>query len=327
MRELLATEDAVAIPPGRLPYGAVLRAPAPLRPLLAWLLAWRIKRAAGGPVDVVVAYHAVQWPAVERLLATGTAKRAWYMRWDRYEAAHDAGEHATQLLTDWHARLAMASSLTFTVSDRLAELEHEAGRQAICVGQPADSFPSEPLQGRLPGTPLPEGSLVAVSLGHLGRRTNWSLLRQIVELAPELYLVLVGRAYPHEAAGDPDFAWLELTPRVRWLGPLDDCRAAEAIAAADVGIVPFRVEPFNDAGLPNRILKYARLGRRTVSPTLEGSRTWSNAVDFADTPAQFVAALRAQAGRRAEPDAELRAWALEQTAAKMNAPLHAALRD
>jgi len=187
VRELLRTEDAVAIEPGRLPYGAILRAPPMLRPLLGRLLAARVRRKAGGKVDVVVAYHAVQWPVVGQLLASGRAQRAWYMRWDRYEAALDAGNRA-ELLADWHERLADASSLTFTVSERLAELERECGRQAICVGQPADSFPSEPLHASLPGQPLDDGSLVAVSLGHLGRRTDWGLLRRVLELAPELVL-------------------------------------------------------------------------------------------------------------------------------------------
>ena len=40
----------------------------------------------------------------------------------------------------------------------------------------------------------------------------------------------------------------------------------------------------------------------------------------------FVAALRAQAGARARPDGELRAWALEQTAERVNAPLWERLR-
>ena len=35
----------------------------------------------------------------------------------------------------------------------------------------------------------------------------------------------------------------------------------------------------------------------------------------------YVAALRSQAGARTRPDAELRAWALEQTARRQNRPL------
>ena len=62
--------------------------------------------------------------------------------------------------------------------------------------------------------------------------------------------------------------------------------------------MPFKVEPFNDAGLPYRILKYARLGRRTVSPELAGVRTWDRAVTTAADAEAFAAALRAQAGAR-----------------------------
>ena len=83
-----------------------------------------------------------------------------------------------------------------------------------------------------------------------------------------------------------------------------DEEAARLILCADVGIVPFKVEPFNDAGLPYRILKYARLGRRTVTPELAGVRTWERAVTRAATPdALRRGAARAGRARRAAPDA------------------------
>jgi hypothetical protein len=88
-----------------------------------------------------------------------------------------------------------------------------------------------------------------------------------------------------------------------------------------VGIVPFKVEPFNDAALPYRILKYARLGRRTVAPTLAGVRTWAQAVTVADDAEAFAQALLACAGARARPDVELREWALAQTARAQDEPL------
>jgi hypothetical protein len=93
------------------------------------------------------------------------------------------------------------------------------------------------------------------------------------------------------------------------------------ILCADVGIVPFKVEPFNDAGLPYRILKYARLGRRTVTPDLAGVKTWSEAVTTAADADAFAAALAQEAGRRTAPDLALRDWALAQTAVAQNGPL------
>jgi glycosyltransferase involved in cell wall biosynthesis len=138
---------------------------------------------------------------------------------------------------------------------------------------------------------------------------------------PELVVLLVGDVHPEEMASDPDFAACREQPNLLFLGRRSDEEAARLILCADCGIVPFKVEPFNDAGLPYRILKAARLGRRSVTPVLEGVRTWEHAVVRADGVDAWVDALRAQAGRRCHPDEELRAWALQQTATRVNRPL------
>ncbi len=156
----------------------------------------------------------------------------------------------------------------------------------------ADSFPA----------PDPSAAVVAISLGHLGWRTDWALLRAVAERMPELVLLLVGAWHDDESKDDPDYAACRSAPNLVWLGAQDDEAAARLILCADVGIVPFKVEPFNDAGLPYRILKYARLGRRTITPPLAGVATWQDAVTVAPDADAFVAALRASAGARTQPD-------------------------
>ncbi len=353
-REFVRAADGAGGLPGRVPYGALVRAPAVLRPLVARAIARSV--ASARPADwsaeetVLVAYHAIQWPVAKHLMDRGFASELWYSRWDRYEAAHDAGADRHQLLSGWHEAMAERSTLTFCVSDALAELEHRAGRQAITTPTSADAFPDQPL---LPGgrgaelvaagsTPdrsagpasaserAPTGGAdgahpIAVSLGHLGRRTDWAWLRGAAERVPELRLLLVGSWHEDEVGADADYQWLRASPQVAWLGRLSDADAAAVIAEADVGLVPFTVDPFNDCGLPNRILKYARLGRPSIAPTLAGCKTWERAMVWADEPDALAGALRERAGRRSNPDDALRAWALEQTAAKMNAPLLAAL--
>jgi len=64
-----------------------------------------------------------------------------------------------------------------------------------------------------------------------------------------------------------------------------------------------------------------------VSPPLAGVRTWAEVVDVADGPQAFAAALRAQAGTRTRPHAEVRRWALAQTARAQNAPLRRRLQE
>jgi hypothetical protein len=310
-RDLLRADGVIAADPPRVRYGAVARLPGPLRDMLAIGTARRLLRALDGELRAVAIFHPVQWPLARALLAAQPLAELWYGRWDRYERAYDASPAMRRLLDDLHEQAAQRSALTFVASDRLAELEREAGREAQVVGLAADSFPA----------PDPGGTVVAVSLGHLGWRTDWALLRAVAERMPELVLLLVGAWHEDECAGDPDFAWCRAAPGLVWLGRRSDEEAARLILCADVGILPFRVEPFNDAALPYRILKYARLGRRTISPQLAGVHTWDRAVTTVADADAFAAALRAQAGARLRPDAGLRAWALDQTAARVNAPL------
>jgi hypothetical protein len=316
-QDLLRAPGVVAVEPGRIPYGAVGRMPARSAARMARGQAKRLlKRLPGTPAAVVI-FHPLQWPLASAL-ADRSGAEVWYGRWDRYEQAYDAGEGMRARLEELHAAAASASALTFVASERLAELEREAGREATVVGLSAEGFPA----------PDPRGTVVALSLGHLGWRTDWALLRAVAErLGDRLVMLLVGDWHEDEVGGDPDFAACRAHPSLVWLGHRSDEEAARLILAADVGIVPFEQSPFNDPALPYRILKYARLGRRTVMPDLAGARTWERAVTFARDPEAFADALLAHAGDRARPDLELRAWALEQTPAKVNAPLWERLRQ
>jgi hypothetical protein len=318
-QDLLRAPGVVAADPPAVPYGAFLRTPSEVAHVLARRVARRLVRGLRrhGRLQVVCIFHPVQWPLAQALLAEEPEAELWYGRWDRYERAPDADERRRARLEAWHEAAAARSALTFVASGRLAELEREAGREATLVPLAADAFPA----------PDPAGTVVAVSLGHLGRRTDWALLRAVAERMPELVLLLVGAWHDDEARGDEDYAWCRAAPGFVWLGERDDEEAARLILCADVGIVPFRAEPFNDAGLPYRILKYARLGRHTVSPELAGVRTWERAVRTARDADAFAEALRSFAGARARPDLELRAWALAQTAERQDAPLWARLRE
>lgn len=318
--DLLRAEGVVAVDPPRVPYGALARLPHRVADRLARGVAKRLLKALrrnGDRPKVIVIFHPVQVLLARAILEREPDCELWYGRWDRYEHAYDAGPHLRARLAEMHEAAARLSALTFVASDELARLEDEAGRDAVLVPLSADAFPA----------PDPAGTVIAVSLGHLGWRTDWALLRAVAERMPELVLLLIGAWHDDESEDDPDYAWCRAHPGFVWLGARSDAEAAGLILCADVGIVPFKVEPFNDAGLPYRILKYARLGRRTVTPDLAGVKTWSEAVTTAPDADAFAAALRAQAGTRVTPHLELRAWALEQTAEAQNAPLWQRLRE
>jgi hypothetical protein len=313
-QDLLRADGVVAVDPPRMPYGAFARMPLAIGDGVAARQARRLvrtlRRRLGEP-RVVVIYHALQYQLARALTAQVPGCELWYWRWDRFEHAYDANEHQRERLRELHEQAADRAALVITVSDELARLEGVAGRRPTLVPLAADSFPAP--RG---------GDVVAISIGHLGWRTDWALLRAVSErLGDRLVLLLAGEHHEDECKDDPDFAWCRSAPNLVWLGPVPDEAAARLVLCSDVGIVPFKVEPFNDAGLPYRILKYARLGRRTVTPDLAGVRTWENAVTIADSPDAFAQALLDHAGARAAPDEELREWALAQTARAQDEPL------
>jgi hypothetical protein len=322
-QDLLRAVGVVAVDPPRVPYGVYGRVPDAVGAAVGAATGRRLVRALRrrGTPRAVVIFHPLQYPVARAVLAeAGEDCELWYGRWDRYEEAPDAGPAMRARLAELHEQAASRAALTFVASDALAALEREAGREATVVPLAADAFPAT--------DPAPEGgTVVAVSLGHLGRRTDWPLLRGVAErLGDRLVLLLVGEFHPDEARGDPDAAACREHPSLVWLGRRSDEEAARLILCADVGVVPFRADAFNDAALPYRILKYARLGRHTVTPPLAGVGTWAQAVTTADGPQAFADALAAHAGDRARPDLELRAWALGQTARRQNDPLWERLR-
>ena len=313
--DLLAAENVVAVDPARVPYGVWGRLPETFGQALAGKQAKRLMKALPGTPRAVAIFHPLQFPLGRALVALGgEGAELWYGRWDRYEHAYDAGPGLRERLQAFHDAAASKASLTFVASEALGEIERAAGREATLVPLAADSFPA----------PDPAAAVTAISLGHLGHRCDWTLLRAVLERMPELTLLLVGAWHDDEVGRDPDYRWCRESAQCVWLGSRTDEEAARLILCADAGIVPFKVEPFNDAGLPYRILKYARLGRRTVTPMLSGVTTWERAVTRCATPEEWVAALRATRGTA--PDAELREWALAQTARTQNAPLHERMR-
>jgi hypothetical protein len=307
--DLLTAPGVVAVEPARVPYGAYLRLPASVADGLAATQARRL-RLPGAPRAIVI-FHPLQYPLARGLIAQHRDAELWYWRWDRYEVAYDATPRQRERLAELHLAASMRAAVTVVVSDALAEIAREEGSEPVLVPLAADSFPAPP----------PGETVVAVSLGHLGHRTDWALLRAVAEGMPELVLLLVGAWHEQESGHDPDFQACRAAPNLVWLGRRSDEEAARLIMLADVGIVPFERSEFNETALPYRILKYARLGRRTISPDLKGVRTWDRAVTTANTPEEWIAALRAQAGTRVRPDAELREWALSQTAHAQNRPL------
>ena len=308
--DLLRAPGVVAVEAPKVRYGVLGRLPDWLASSLAVGQARRLKLP--GAIKVVVIFHPFQYPLARALLDRNPDSELWYGRWDRYEEAYDAHGRTRERLQELHKLAAERSDLTFVASTELERLEREEGRSPTLVSLAADSFPA----------PDPTGTVVAVSLGHQGWRMDWGLVRQVAEeLGDQLVLLLIGAWRDDQSGSDPDYVASRQASNIVWLGRRSDDEAARLILTADVGLLPFERSPFNDAALPYRILKYARLGRKTIATDLPGIVTWERAVVRAPDAAAWVQALRDHAGARARPDLELREWAVAQTAFRVNGPL------
>jgi hypothetical protein len=309
-QDLLRSPGVVAIEAPRIPYGALGRLPRGVGNALAAVQARRL-RVPGHPVAAMI-FHPFQWPLARAALARWPDCQLWYGLFDRTPAAPDAGPRTRTRLQELHAEAAERADLVFAVSQTLVDLERAAGRDAILMPSAADSFPA----------PDPAAMTVAVCFGTNGRRTDWTLLRDVGEaMGDELTVLFVGALNEDECRDDPDFAACRALPGFVWLGRRSNHEAARLIACADVGLLPYAVDDFNDAGLPNRILKAARLGRRTISPDYDGVRVWERAIVRCRGAGEWVDALRAARGARCAPDPEVRDWALGQTGQRQDAPL------
>ena len=286
-QDLLRAPGVVGVDAPRVPYGVLGRLPDWLGDALASAQARRL-RLEGEPV-VAMMFHPFQLPFARAVVARWPGCELWYGLFDRTPAAPDASPRTARRLEELHIEASERADLVFAVSTTLVELERGAGRDAILMPSAADSFPA----------PDPEAVVIAVCFGTNGRRTDWKLLRDVGEaMGDELVVLFVGALNEDECRDDPDFlACRELPPFV-WLGRRSNDEAARLIMTADVGLLPYRRDDFNDAGLPNRILKAARVGRRTISADYDGVRVWERAIVRCRDADEWVAALRASKGIR-----------------------------
>jgi len=314
-QDLLRAEGVIAVEAPAVPYGVLGRLPDALADVLGSIQARRL-RLPGEPRAAMI-FHPFQFPLARALLARFPRCELWYGLFDRTPAAPDAGARTRRRLERLHDAAAERADLVFAVSTTLVELERAAGREALLMPSAADSFPA----------PDPSAAVLAVCFGTNGRRTDWALLRALSERMPELVVLFVGALNQDECADDADFQACRAFPGFVWLGRRSNDEAARLIMCADIGLLPYKRDDFNDAGLPNRILKAARLGRTTITPDCGGVEVWERAIVRGRSVDEWVAALHDAAGRRTQADAELRDWALGQTGERQDQALWERLID
>jgi len=141
------------------------------------------------------------------------------------------------------------------------------------------------------GSPGPPSTLeglerpLVVFWGVVDRRMDVAIVRRLANDLGRRTVVLVG---PHN---DPDPALLRL-PDVVAPGPLPLEQLPGLAREAAVLVMPYADLPVTRAIQPLKLKEYLATGKPVVARDLPATRPWADCLDLADTPEEFVAAVR-----------------------------------
>ncbi|MGH9442709.1 MAG: glycosyltransferase, partial [Thermoanaerobaculia bacterium] len=197
-------------------------------------------------------------------------------------------------LRDRHERALREAHAVFAVSRPLLAEVRRTRPDAEYLPNAVDfeRFATVPARS-VPGPP------VAVYVGALARWVDFRLLAAAAADLPEWQFVLYGEALDGQFEG----SGLGGLPNVKFRGAIEHGAVPEALSAADVGMIPFRVTPVTDCVSPLKMYEYLAAGRPVVSTAMAETREVPG-VWTASTPAEWRDALRS--ARTASSDESLR---------------------
>ena len=197
------------------------------------------------------------------------------------------------------------ADLVIAVSPLLADRWRGMGARDVTMVP--NGVRAEAYDGIAGVTPAPGVELrppVAGVIGHLSDRINVGVLERLVDDGCSVLLV-----------GPRDERWerervdaLIARDGVAWVGRQPHNALPGYLRHVDVGITPYHDTPFNRASFPLKTLEYLAAGLPSVSTDLPAARWLStDLVRMVDDPADFPAAVRAEATGRGRPSWSRRA--------------------
>ena len=191
---------------------------------------------------------------------------------------------------DLHLAASLRAAVNVVVSDALGELAREEGARAAAGAA----------RRRLVPRARPRrATVVAVSLGHLGHRTDWALLRAVAEGDAGAVLLLIGEWHEDESGRDADFQACRARAQPRLARPpLRRGGGAADPAAPTSGSSRSSARSSTTPRCPTGSSSTPGSAGARSRRTCKGVRTWDRAVTIADG-AGGVDRRAARAGRRA----------------------------
>jgi glycosyltransferase involved in cell wall biosynthesis len=199
------------------------------------------------------------------------------------------------------ARLARRADAVVASADRLASRLARFNPNTHLVGNVADvdhfaaalRSPDEPSDVSI--LPRPRAIFVGALSDH---KVDWPLVVEIVEKLPEWSFIVIGP--PGEEASTEGWRRAAKLPNCRFLGHRSYAELPSYLAAADVGLIPYRLTDHTSGIWPLKLVEYLAAGLGVVATPLEALRTRTELpVSLCPDSGAFAAAI--EAVDRSEP--------------------------
>jgi len=186
------------------------------------------------------------------------------------------------------AELCHQVDLIFTRTKRLAADKRRYNPHVFLLPGGVDTAHFDPAHVAAPpagiaALPHPRIGLV----GTIDDRVDVGLLVHCAEALPEATFVLVGPVKHHRVDVSP----LERLPNVHLLSPRPHSEVPAIVAALDVCLIPYRINPYTEGLSPIKLYECLAMGQPIVATDLPYLRREAAHIRIAQTPQEFLTAL------------------------------------
>jgi glycosyltransferase involved in cell wall biosynthesis len=305
-RRLLSSEEVapgvrVTIAPNPLPWGHTYAFAARVNArLTAWAVRWRLRRLPA---------PAVLWlydPCFADAIGRSGERFAVYDCVDDYPEQSGGHPRKHALVTACDRATAERSRVVFATATTLVERHRRVNPRTHLVRNVGDFEHFVPAAERA-HAPAALAELARPVIGFAGNflseKVDFELLERIARVRTDWTLLLVG---PERADTAERLRTLAALPNVVWAGPLPYDEVPRAIAAFDVGLIPYLANAYTRSCFPLKLYEYLAAGKPVVAtglPELAGLEPHAVVAHDADAA---VAAVDAALDSLGDPDREAR---------------------
>jgi glycosyltransferase involved in cell wall biosynthesis len=199
--------------------------------------------------------------------------------------------HPAREIDRMERRLIAKADVVIASSGHLAEIKAYGGMHIQVVGHGVEhAHFARALTISVDQLPADIKDAKRPVIGFYGELNDWIDTRMLAELArtrPQWTLALIGRI----AVEAGDISYLLDLPNVRWLGQKKFGELPGYCAAFDVALIPMKMNELTKSVNPLKLREYLAAGVPVISAPLPEVLSYGDAVAFAQTAPEYVAAI------------------------------------